>query len=105
MAYRIGGAEGQTGQGMSNKDFDRFMQVIRSSSNSRTFATNLMSFLNEKKEGVNRLAGLQNNATVRDLNSRYADNPRMVELLDGFKNVDDYYEMLNDSKTRTDRGF
>lgn len=106
MAYRIGGAEGQTGQGMSNKDFDRFMQVIRSSSNSRTFATNLMSFLNEKKEGVNRLAvGLQNNPTVRDLNSRYADNPRMVALLDGFKNVDDYYEMLNKSKTRTDGSF
>lgn len=45
MAFRAGGLEGQTGNAMSNRDFDRLLQVIQSSSNAQTFETNLSDYI------------------------------------------------------------
>ena len=46
MAYRVAAAEGQKGQGASNKDFDRIRDIINNShGNSRVFAQNLADYL------------------------------------------------------------
>ena len=52
MAFRSGGLEGQTGQAMSNKDFERLSIMINASSDADTFSTALVSYVNDSVQSV-----------------------------------------------------
>ena len=52
MAFRSGGLEGQSGQAMSNKDFDRLSTMINASSDADTFSAALVSYVNDSVQSV-----------------------------------------------------
>jgi hypothetical protein len=52
MAFRSGGLEGQSGQAMSNKDFERLSIMINASSDADTFSTALVSYVNDSVQSV-----------------------------------------------------
>ena len=70
MAYKVGAAEGQTGQGMSNKDADRFRTIIRSSSDPAAFRRNLVDYVESKIDEVDTAAGsIQDHPAVKSFNT------------------------------------
>ena len=76
MAYKVGAAEGQTGQGMSNKDADRFRTIIRSSSDAATFRQSLVDYLESKIDEVDvAAASILDHPSVKGFNQMYPDSP------------------------------
>ena len=76
MAYKVGAAEGQTGQGMSNKDADRFKTIIRSSSDPAAFRRNLVDYVESKIDEVDTAAAsIQDHPAVKSFNTNYPDSP------------------------------
>ena len=76
MAYKVGAAEGQTGQGMSNKDADRFRTIIRSSSDPAAFRRNLVDYVESKIDEVDTAAAsIQDHPAVKSFNTNYPDSP------------------------------
>jgi len=81
MAYRVGAAEGQTGQGMSNRDAERFQTIIQASRNANAFRENLVGFVESKLNEAD-LGGqaILSTPAVRGFNSQFPDSP----LLEAF---------------------
>lgn len=53
-AVRFGAMEGQSGQGFSNKDFDRFLTMVGGGSNNvNTFTTNLTDYVRGRIDNIN----------------------------------------------------
>lgn len=52
MTFRAGGLEGQTGNAMSNKDFERLQQMITASSDPEAFKRVLTDYINNSITGV-----------------------------------------------------
>jgi hypothetical protein len=76
MAYKVGAAEGQTGQGMSNKDADRFRTIIRSSSDAATFRQSLVDYVESKIDEVDvTAASILDHPSVKGFNRLYPDSP------------------------------
>jgi hypothetical protein len=61
LAFRMGALEGQSGNAMSNKDFDRLMSIISSSNGSeKTFRNKLHTYMQEKIQGYDDRAVIVN---------------------------------------------
>ena len=61
LAFRMGALEGQSGNAMSNKDFDRLMSIISTSNGSvDTFRQKLHTYMGEKIKGYDDRAQLLN---------------------------------------------
>ena len=76
MAYKVGAAEGQTGQGMSNKDADRFRTIIRSSSDAATFRKSLVDYVESKIDEVDvAAASILDHPSVKGFDSMYPGSP------------------------------
>ncbi len=77
MAFRSGGLEGQSGQAMSNKDFERLSIMINASSDADTFSAALVSYVNDSVQSVRDEWGDLNNhpAITAFTNARNGFNP------------------------------
>lgn len=64
MAFRAGGLEGQSGNAMSNKDFDRLMTVVKASTDAQTFTTNLNDYLRGRVRSLETMAFQLNSDTT-----------------------------------------
>lgn len=61
LAFRMGALEGQSGNAMSNKDFDRLMSIISSSNGSEeTFRAKIHEYMQEKIQGYDDRAVIVN---------------------------------------------
>jgi len=52
MTFRAGGLEGQSGQAMSNRDFDRLRQMLTGGRTRETFLGTLSSYVNDRVQAV-----------------------------------------------------
>lgn len=83
MAYRIGAAEGQTGQGMSNRDFERFLRIIDNSTSKDVYIQNLIQFMSDKERDVDQFSrDIFEKTDVQTLATQYPDNP----VLEAYQN-------------------
>lgn len=84
MAYRIGAAEGQTGQGMSNRDFDRFLRIINNSTSKDVYIQNLIQFMSDKERDVDQFSrDIFEKTDVQTLATQYPDNPALKVYQNG----------------------
>jgi len=76
MAFRSGGLEGQTGQAMSNKDFERLSIMINASSDADTFSTALVSYVNDSVQSVrDEWADVNNHPAITAFENARGWNP------------------------------
>jgi hypothetical protein len=76
MAFRAGGLEGQSGNAMSNKDFDRLMQTMQASTNPDTFERNMTTYIADRVQTLDdRATQLNQHPMVRRFEQQYGYNP------------------------------
>lgn len=94
MAFRSGGLEGQSGQAMSNKDFERLSIMINASSDADTFSTALVSYVNDSVQSVRDEWGdLNNHPSIQAFQNARGWNP----LGDGTAGVSIDTELTSDN--------
>lgn len=78
-AVRFGAMEGQSGQGFSNKDFDRFLTIVGGgSTNVNTFARNLTDYMKGRVDSINTQARILNDprsGLAANFKATYGYNP------------------------------
>lgn len=77
-AFRVGALEGQGGNAMSNKDFDRIVQIVKNSSNPATFKQGLADYMYGRVQNINDRASSLNTDTegsVARFKERYGYSP------------------------------
>lgn len=77
-AFRVGALEGQGGNAMSNKDFDRIVQIVKNSSNAATFKQGLSDYMYGRVQNINDRASALNTDTegsVARFKERYGYSP------------------------------
>lgn len=77
-AFRVGSLEGQGGNAMSNKDFDRIVQIVKNSSNAATFKQGLSDYMYGRVQNINDRASALNTDTegsVARFKQRYGYSP------------------------------
>ena len=76
MAYRAAAAEGQKGQGASNKDFERVLGIINSSGGDpKKFATNLSQYLDSLRKDSDDSKFLPYNQLVENYKKTFGYSP------------------------------
>ena len=97
LTFRVAGLEGQTGNALSNKDFDRFQKIVTGSVDAADFRTKLSSLVGN---GITRLESefnLINDAPdVRNFKEKFGYSP----IADGrlVMRVEDQVKRLNNPK-------
>lgn len=75
-AFRAGGMEGQSGQAMSNKDFERFSQFLNSARTNEGFKTSVGEYLNNSyRQTMQMENNLLNDGRVTEFRSMYFRDP------------------------------
>ena len=74
FTFRLGLAEGQSGNAMSNKDFDRLINSVRVSGNPAVFQNNIRSLINDKKNTLN--------TAIKDYNTKESKVTQFINTLD-----------------------
>lgn len=89
MAFRAGGLEGQSGQAMSNRDFDRLLKIIRNSTDEATFKQGINDYLNDRVQAVNSAFGTLNQSPdLRIFKENYGYSPlRGADLVRSWQDV------------------
>lgn len=78
LTFRAGGLEGQAGNAMSNKDYDRLSKIVDSSTNGDTFAKNLTGYLRGRVSSVQDMEQQLNDRTTGlagEFQNRYGYSP------------------------------
>jgi hypothetical protein len=78
MGFRAGALEGQSGQALSNRDFDRLMIIIRTSTDGPTFQRGMSEYLQDRVDGLGdryRNLSPENVAELRLFQNLYGYNP------------------------------
>jgi hypothetical protein len=76
MTFRAGGLEGQSGQAMSNKDFDRLRQMLTAGGGKEAFLKATQSYVNDRVTAVSDEWGdLGEDPDMRSFQSRHNYNP------------------------------
>lgn len=76
MTFRAGGLEGQSGQAMSNKDFDRLRQMLTAGGGKEAFLLATQSYVNDRVTAVTTEWGaLAEDPDMRSFQSRHNYNP------------------------------
>lgn len=78
LTFRAGGLEGQAGNAMSNKDFDRLTKIVDSSTNGDTFSKNLTGYLRGRVSSVQDMEQQLNDRTTGlagEFQNRYGYSP------------------------------
>lgn len=103
FAFRAGGLEGQSGQAMSNKDFDRLKEMIGTGRTPAAFMIGLQGYVQDSIDGVRTIHGrFLENADLRSFQQRHRYNPLNGEP--GAKTVDDVISGFRNNDQRIDRG-
>lgn len=77
-AFRVGSLEGQGGNAMSNKDFDRIVSIVKNSSNPQTFKQGIADYMYGRVAAINDRAASLNTDTegsVARFKQRYGYSP------------------------------
>ena len=76
MTFRAGGLEGQSGQAMSNKDFDRLRQMLTAGGGKEAFLRATQSYVNDRVTAVtDEWTALSENAGMSSFLSRHKYSP------------------------------
>jgi hypothetical protein len=76
MTFRAGGLEGQSGQAMSNKDFDRLRQMLTAGGGKEAFLKATQSYVNDRVTAVtDEWGNLAEDPDMRSFQSRHNYNP------------------------------
>ena len=76
MTFRAGGLEGQSGQAMSNKDFDRLRQMLTAGGGKEAFLKATQSYVNDRVTAVtDEWTALSENAGMSSFLSRHKYSP------------------------------
>jgi len=76
MTFRAGGLEGQTGNAMSNKDFERLQQMIQSSANPQTFERNITDYVRGRVSSLgDQERQINNTPLVNRFRNQYGYSP------------------------------
>ena len=76
LIFRTGRAEGQTGQGMSNKDYDRFARFLTSFKDPKNFNKSVNSFMMDKFDQIeNQRTLLMEDSRVTTFTKQYGYSP------------------------------
>jgi hypothetical protein len=76
LAFRSGRIEGQSGNAMSNKDFERLTQMLNTSGSVQAFADNLRGYMRSKVESYDdAVFQAENTGLVADFKQRFKWSP------------------------------
>ena len=76
LAFRSGRIEGQSGNAMSNKDFERLTQMLNTSGSVQAFADNLRGYMRSKVESYDdAVFQAENTGLVADFKDRFKWSP------------------------------
>ena len=103
FAFRAGGLEGQSGQAMSNRDFDRLKEMIGTGRTPAAFMIGLQGYVQDSIDGVRTMYGrFGENADLRSFEQRHRYSPLNGEP--GARGVDDVISGFRGNDARIDRG-
>lgn len=104
--FRAGGLEGQSGQAMSNKDFDRLRQMLASSRTPEGFLRALQDYTNDRVQAVRDIhtTNITDDPDVRSFISRHRYDP--LNNHPAAKSIDTYIaESPNDKRLQTGNNY
>jgi hypothetical protein len=102
FTFRAGGLEGQSGQAMSNKDFDRLRKMLTAGGGKQAFLNATQSYVNDRVTAVRDQWGrFDENPDLRSFFNRHNYNPLNNEP--AARNIDDVIAD-NESDDRLKRG-
>jgi hypothetical protein len=76
MTFRAGGLEGQSGNAMSNKDFDRLSQMMQSSANPQVFERNITDYVRGRANAlVDQERQINSSPLIQRFEAQYGYSP------------------------------
>ena len=94
IIFKTGSLMGQTGQGMSNKDFDRFSKFITGFTKFKDFEKSVKNFIRDQVDVNKSRAALFNNPESNPNVKSLVDQIGFIPLLSGglVQNIEEFYE-------------
>jgi len=90
MAFRLGGLEGQSGNALSNKDFERLQMILNPSKDTRVAKTALRDYMVSMiREQDTRAALINDDPAVKGFENKYGINPYFLGA-QPVKTIDEY---------------
>ena len=90
MAFRLGGLEGQSGNALSNKDFERLQMILNPSKDTRVAKTALRDYMVSMiREQDTRAAIINDDPSVKGFENKYGINPYFLGA-QPVKTIDQY---------------
>jgi hypothetical protein len=98
MTFRAGGLEGQSGNAMSNKDFDRLSQMLQSSANPEVFERNITDYVRGR---ANALVDQERQINTTPLIQRFQDQYGYSPVSNVATPLEQFVDSRNDPQLKT----
>lgn len=98
MTFRAGGLEGQSGNAMSNKDFDRLSQMLQSSANPEVFERNITDYVRGR---ANALVDQERQINTSPLIQRFQDQYGYSPVSNVATPLEQFVDSRNDPQLKT----
>ena len=105
LVFRTGVQEGQTGQGMSNKDFERFATFVKGFRKPEDFEASLKNFMKAQYASLNVDANLINNPAFNPKFEDFKAIGHFIPMRGFVTTFDDYLTKINDTQAMEIRDY